>query len=209
MELKDTATIIGLVKDVILAGAALVTACVAARGVNSWLRELRGRTEFEAALALMRAAYRLREALFDCRAPLIPAAEFPEGSKLREGEKADSDERWRAYAHVLRERMSGVSTSMTEYDARALEAEAIWGKTAREATEPLRNDVGTLYAAIGSYLDDIAQEGEIFKADREFGKQVRSQVFASRIASNNELSNSIRSNIQRLEAVFGPHLKRR
>jgi hypothetical protein len=35
-------------------------------------------------------------------------------------------------------------------------------------------------------MDDLRNEGDNFKADHEFGRKVRSEVFASRGATNNE-----------------------
>ncbi|MEQ5839125.1 hypothetical protein N0A02_06690 [Paraburkholderia acidicola] len=207
MDLKDIAVIVGIIKDVVLAVAAVVTALVAVRGVSGWLRELRGRTEFESALALMKATYSLREALFSCRAPLILAGEFPSGySQVTDGSNAEK--KGKAYAHVLGERWSAVVATLSEFDARSLESEAIWGKDIRDATESLRKDVNTLYAAIVSYIDDAYIGGENFKEDPAFGIRVRRDVFASRDASDNALSNRILSNIQRIEMFASPHLGR-
>jgi hypothetical protein len=75
---------------------------------------------------------------------------------------------------------------MTEFETRSLEAEAIWGGDVRPLTRELVDCVVMLNAAMESYVDDLRSEGENFKVDREFGRKVRSQVFASRGATDNE-----------------------
>jgi len=209
MDLKSAATLIGILKDAIVGSAAIVTAAVALWGVNSWTRELRGRTEFDAALALMRAAYKLREELFASRSPLISSAEYPEGSPLREGLRADTNERWKAHAFLFNERTAGVRAALSEFDTRTLESEAILGQAVRDAVEPLRGNAFTLFAAIDAYMGNIASDGEDFKANQEFGRQIRSEVFGTRNAKDNKLSSSILSSVQQLEAFAAPHLRRK
>lgn len=205
MEVKEIATAVGIVKDVILSGAAIATAVVAVKGVTSWLRELRGKAEFDSALALMRATYRLREAIASCRAPWISAAEFPPGySATNEAAEAKG----KAYAHVFRERWSAVSVAFSEFDARALEAEAIWGKDVPRTVDPLRKNVRTLYAAIESYIDNAYGSGRDFDHDREFGQRIQREVFAPVSATDNDLSEQIKTSVKYIEIFVAPHLRR-
>ena len=205
MEVKELAAAVGIVKDVILSGAAIVTAVVAAKGVSSWLRELRGNAEFDSALALMRATYGLWEAIASCRAPWISAAEFPPGySPTRETAEA----RGKAYAHVFRERWSAVSVALSEFDARALEAEAIWGKEVPRTVDELRKNVRTLYAAIQSYVDNAYGSGLDFDHDKEFGQRIQREVFAPVSATDNELSQQIAASVKSIETFAAPHLRR-
>jgi hypothetical protein len=204
--LAEIGVVVGMAKDIALAIAGGVTALVARKGLNNWLRELGGRTKFEAALALMRASYSVREALFNCRAPLVAAAEFPAGYK-QGGDKPSTKEEVNAWNHVFKHRWSFVATSLKEFDARSLEAEALWGADALEATQRLSRCVSVLYAAIESYMDNCVSEGENFRADREFMKKVRSEAFGSRSAADNELTTAILTAIRALEDFARPHLR--
>ena len=208
MTLADFSVALGLIKDVILAGAGVVTAFVAMKGLNNWLRELGGRTKFEAALGFVRATYSLREALFDCRAPLVVGQEYPAGySNI--GPRRSAKEEADAWAHVFQNRWHGVSTALKEYDVRCLEAEALWGAEARLSAQPLADCVSTLYAAIQSYIRNEAEDGEDFKADRSFGKKVRSEVFGTRSSLDNEFTQRILSAVKTLEDFSRPHLRHR
>ncbi|MCW3677814.1 hypothetical protein [Burkholderia cenocepacia] len=205
MEVKEIAMVVGVVKDVILSAAAIVTAVVAVNGVTSWLRELRGKAEFDTALALMRATYGLRESVASCRSPWISAAEFPPDYKALE---ASNEAKGKAYGHVFRVRWSPVSAALSEFDARALEAEAIWGKDVVVAVEPLRKNVRTLYAAIQAFIDNIYSDGEDFDHDRPFGQRIQREVFAPVSATDNELSDQIAASVKRIETFVSPHLRR-
>jgi hypothetical protein len=205
----DVSALVSICKDIALAIAGAVTATVAWKGLNNWLRELRGRTRFDAALSLMRAAYALRETVANCRAPLIVAGEFP--AEYRESRSLGRETRWddkvRAYAHVFAARWSSVGAAMTEFETRSLEAEAIWGGDVRPLTRELVDCILMLNAATESYMDDLRSEGENFKADREFGRKVRSEVFASRGATDNELTNRITKALEALEKFARPSLR--
>lgn len=209
VRMADVSTLVSICKDIALAIAGAVTATVAWKGLNNWLRELRGRTRFDAALSLMRAAYALREAVANCRAPLIVAGEFP--AEYRERQSLGRETRWddkvRAYAHVFAARWSPVGAAMTEFETRSLEAEAIWGGDVRALTRELVDCVVILNAATESYMDDLRSEGENFTADREFGRKVRSEVFASRGATDNELTNRITKALEALEKFARPSLR--
>ncbi|MCO1372264.1 hypothetical protein L0Z42_17280 [Burkholderia multivorans] len=160
-------------------------------------------------MSLMRAAYALREAVANCRAPLIVAGEFP--AEYRESQSFGRETRWdekvRAYAHVFAARWSPVGAALTEFETRSLEAEAIWGGDVRLLTRELVDCVVLLNAATESYMDDLRSEGEIFKADREFGRKVRSEVFASRGATDNELTIRISKALDALEQFAQPSLR--
>ncbi|MBR8254338.1 hypothetical protein [Burkholderia ambifaria] len=209
MRMTDVSALVSICKDIALAIAGAVTATVAWKGLNNWLRELRGRTRFDAALSLMRSAYALREAVANCRAPLIVSGEFPR--EYRESRVVGSETRWaeevRAYAHAFTARWSRIGAAMTEFETRSLEAEAIWGGDVRSLTRELVDCVVTLNAATESYMDDLRSEGENFKADREFARKVRSEVFASRGATDNELTNRITKALEALEKFSRPSLR--
>ena len=66
--------IITAAKDVVLGLAAAVTASVAVVGLKRWRRELRGKADSEAARALSRVTYNLRDQIALCRSPFILAS---------------------------------------------------------------------------------------------------------------------------------------
>lgn len=198
--------IVTLIKDAVVALAAAVTGTVAVIGLSNWNRELRGKAAFEVARALARATYKLRDELRSCRAPFLSAGEFPEGYGGHLGQTSYREEA-DALAHVYGNRWKHVYEALESFDTNTLEAEAMWGATIREKTDSLRQCVRELRVAIDAVIENTAQRGENFKADRKFEKEMRSKVSTSSGAEN-PLTQRIESAIAGVESVIRPHLKR-
>lgn len=197
--------ILTLSKDAVIALAAAVTGTVAVVGLSNWNRELRGKASFEVARSLARATYKLRDELRHSRSPLLSASEFPEGYVGHLGQNS-SRERADALAYVYGNRWKHVYEALESFDTNTLEAEAMWGEKIREKTDVLRQCVNELRGAIEAVIDDTAQDGQSFKSDQEFGKDMRSKVSTS--SAENSLSQRIESAIAGIESVIRPHLKR-
>ena len=194
------------IKDVLVGGAAVVTASVAVAGLKRWRLELRGRADFEAARALARATYKLRGELAVCRSPFIRGQEFPPSYYGNSNRTAKEEaEGW---AHVYKTRWEPVWTAIQEFDAQSLESEALWGEPARQNTQALRSCVKELNVAIEAFIEDKAEGGQNFATDREFGKRMRSTVFASGSDQSNDLSTSIAVAVKGIEEMLRPHLAR-
>ena len=193
-------------KDVLLGGAAVTMAIVAVRGLQSWSRELRGKTEFEIAMGLIKATYKLRDELAICRSPFIRAQEFPESySGSLGGHSPEKDTE--AYAYVYKNRWEPVWEAIQTFDTHTLEAEALWGNEIRERADQLRQCVRDLNASIQAFLDDKASGGQHFEADRDFGKKIRMQVSAMK-ENKSELTKQITDSVGNIEDFIRPHLKR-
>lgn len=98
--------------------------------------------------------------------------------------------------------------ALEEFDAQSLEAEALWGQPIRECTEQLRTVLRTLNAALQAYVANERSGGEDFKMDKDFGKQIRSQVSSSPTNDENRLNVELSSAIKSIEDVLRPHLRR-
>src|SRR5690606_18696022 len=151
------------IKDVLLGVAAVVTASVAVAGLKRWRLELRGKADFDAARALARATYKLRDELAICRSPFVRAQEFPPSYYSTANRTAqEEDEGW---AHVYKTRWEPVWLAIHEFDTQSLESEALWGEPARQKTQPLRSCVKELIVAIEAVLDDKVAGGQNFATD--------------------------------------------
>jgi hypothetical protein len=203
-----TADIVKLISDAVVAIAAAVTASVAIYGVRSWARELHGRARFDVARSLARATYTLRDAIQTARTPMIRGSEFPEGYRNTMGGKVDPQTEAQAYAHVFAARWEPLFAAYQAFDTQTLEAEALWGAPIRASTDELRSLVRKLRAAMEAYTSHLASGGEDFKSDRDFGKQIRSEVFATSADDKNELSKELMAAVASVEKQLLPHLRR-
>ena len=166
--------IITATKDVIVGAAAVTTAAVAVYGVNRWRSEVRGRAEFETARELMRATYQVRDQIRSVRAPFIAAQEFPEGYSPLESES--SVQPADAWAHVYRKRWKPLQSALIELETQQIEAEVLWGEAIREKAEDLLRCANELFAATEAVVSDKAKDGEDFRVDPEFGKEMNAIV---------------------------------
>lgn len=199
--------IITVVKDVLLGLAAATTAVVALLGLHKWRQELEGKAQFEVARNLIRATYKLRDEVRNCRSPFYSAYEFPEDYKGGLGAQRSAEEETRAWIYIYKNRWAPVWTALQEFDSHTLEAEALWGSAIRTKTDALRKCVRELNAAIDAVIRDKASGGEDFK-DRDFGKEMRSITAASADDDKNALNQKIGTAINGIEDELRPHLRR-
>ena len=204
----STPEIITAAKDVILGVAAATTAIAAVIGLKSWSRELKGKAEFEVARNLIRATYKVRDELQNCRSPFVSAYEFPEGYQGAPGRSSEQEEAG-AWSHVYNKRWKPVWSAIQEFDSHSLEAEALWGKEIRTCTDQLRQCAKELRVALDAIISDKASRGEDFRSDAEFGRKMRSAVSASRDDEENELTKKILGAVGAVEKQVHPKLRRR
>lgn len=202
------AEIVAIVKDFLLGAAAAITGTAAIVGLKSWSRELRGKTEFEAARNLIKTTYKVRDEIRYCRSPLISAGEFPPDYP-GPGQGVSARQEAQAWNHVYGRRWEPVRQALQDLETHALEAEALWGGEIRQKVDQLRQCASELQVAIEAVIEDKAQGGETFKADRNFGKSMRGIVAASHSDATNPLSKKIQATIDGIENEVRPHLRRR
>lgn len=195
---------IAAVKDVLVGGAAVTTAAIAVRSLKKWRQELEGKSQFDAARGLMGSTYRLRDQLQVCRSPLYGSHEFPAGYN---GGRGTAEEEAGAWVHVYKNRWQPVWSALEEFDLKSLEAEVLWGATIRAKTEALRQCLREVDRAMDAIINDKAQRGEDFKADREFGKAMRSIVSATRDDPENEMNQKLAKAVSGIESEVRPHLR--
>ncbi len=193
------AEVISAVANAVTAGATLGAVVVAGFGLKAWKKELKGRADFDTARALVRDTYALREALAAYRSPMYSAAEFPKG-------EVASAEGWAA---MFQERWRPVSKALADFEAAAIEAEALWGQSARERTTRLRRCVNTVFVATESFVADKRVHGENFKVDKQFGQRTREEIAGTAdYDDKNPMSAEIRDAVKGIEDFLKPHLSR-
>ncbi|MBO2696781.1 hypothetical protein [Shewanella algae] len=202
----STTEIITAIKDIALAGAAITTATVAILGLKSWSRELKGKAEFEVGRALILATYKLRDELKYARSPWYSGYEFPKDYP-RNSDERTADIEANAYAHIYYKRWKPVAEAIQEFEAQALEGEALWGKPMRDKTNEMKQCARNLQVSIDAFIHNKAKDGESFKNDRKFGESVQADVWAAN-NDKNKLTIQISNAVQALEEEIRPHLKR-
>ncbi len=197
----ETCSNISVIKDIIIAFAAVVTTCLAFYGVTSWKREISGKVKYDSARNLLLATYKLRDAIFDARDPLISASEFTESDAHSEAPSS----RYNAHIDVFHNRWKPIWVSLIEYDAATLEAEAVFGVNVKHISSRFRDCVETLWKSTEFYLDIMA--GNTDPRDEKVVIENRNEVFATR-NSEDDISTKIKKAISLMEVYLKPILKR-
>ena len=198
--------LIAVLKDVVVAVAAATTAVVAVLGLTRWKRELTGKAEYEVARVLIRAVYKVREELANARATFVSAHEFP--TDYPGPDKTTVEQEAQAWGSVFQRRWEPLQVAMQELDSATLEAEALWGVDVRTKTDALRSCVQSLFVSMESFVADKADKGRYFASDKDFGTQVRSEVFGSRKDTENVLTKKITNAVTDIDNYVRPHLRR-
>ncbi|OIN27962.1 hypothetical protein [Vibrio barjaei] len=201
----DCVAIFQIVKDIAVASAAVTTSAIAIMGLKSWKRELKGKTEFEVARALILSTYKLRDELKYARSPWVSGHEFPDDYPQNPSIRTPQIEA-EAYAFVYGNRWKPVSVALQEFEAQALEGEALWGVSNKTKTQELRQCVRNLQVSIEAFINDKATGGENFRADRVFGQSVKADVWGTE--NDNVLTDKINASIAAIEKEIRPHLQR-
>lgn len=199
--------ILSCIRDIIVSLAAVTTAIVAVIGVNSWRKELKGSSEFQTARNLIKSVYRLRDAIYDARSPLIRSSEFPPEYNLNNHKtKNDNAD---AYAHVFNNRWEFVAKAVQEFDVASLEAEALWFKESSNRTSELRQCLVEIRASTESFVSNAASGNQDFESDKKFGKSVRENVFSSRDSKDNKMNIKINNSIESIEEFLKSYIGRK
>lgn len=202
MNSVDIAGVVAIAKDVMTGAAALIAAVVAARGLQTWKRQLHGNTNYELARRLLRSAYRVREAIRWVRNPLIlygEAASALKGAGLSDSPPAGSDDQGEAL--VYQARWQRVAEANVEFLAELLEAEALWGPEIRQRGDALAACIGQLHWALWRWL---SRRQSSITPDRM--AELLAIIYSAGSAST-KYDDDLNAALEGIEAQIRPHLK--
>ena len=142
---------IGLFKDTLLGGAALVTSVVAIYGARLWKRELAGKEIYAAAKVLVREAHLVARACNRARRP-IEAHERKNFTTL-EVKNTTANERWQiSEVEAYKVRVSELSDAIDRYQSALLELRTLVGSKIQIAHLPFARLMTDSIHRIGNYL---------------------------------------------------------
>lgn len=121
------AEIVTLLKDLVLAGAAITGAVVAVKGLGTWQRQLKGQSEYELSRRILVTVFKYRDAINGVRHPAMWAYEMPSPPEDEASKMSSEQIRFYGTSKAYQARWDKVQTERTSLYADLLEAEAIWG----------------------------------------------------------------------------------
>lgn len=135
--------VVQIVRDIVAAIAATTGAVVAIVGLQTWRRQLRGSAELETARSVLRASYKMRDAI----QTVLLASHLSEffgpvkEEEVRQALLRRHTENWVA-----------VQDARSELQIAELEGEVLWGKSFKTALQQLKECMWDLSAAHDEYL---------------------------------------------------------
>ena len=202
-----TSEIFTAIKDVFMVIAAGIASYVALVGLSTWRRQLTGTTEYELALEVLKAVYKLRDAIGYFRNPLLGVGE--EAVALKEAEvETDSDDSRNEYkrkAVVFDRRWRVVNEALSEFEVVSIEAETLFGEEVKNKLETVEQCVRSLYSDIHLYLHNLAvpeakvKMGQIEKRVFGFGDRDPEDAF----------HNNFSEKIGDVNKALSPYLKKK
>jgi len=183
---------IPLVKDALTGLAALGGVIIAAFGLSTWRRQLRGNSEYDLARRILRGVYQVRDTVKILRLPFFPMWEladdlsdpFPEN--LDDATKTAYSNRWR-----------NVASALSELDALTVEAEAQWGPTVGKHCRNVRFTAHKLFIELQGYL-----------AIKQY-RQNEINTTITQVTSNDPIEQEIAHEVKAIEDRIVPYLGKR
>ena len=117
---------IGSLKDIVVGISAASAAYLAYLGLNTWQRELKGKSEYTLAKNTLHAVYKVREAFKHVRHPAIYQYEYPTEMTTNTGHLAQENN-YEGTSHVYKERWKKIDDAFKELEDIYLEALVEWG----------------------------------------------------------------------------------
>jgi hypothetical protein len=183
---------ITLTKDIILAISALAAAIIAWRGLATWKKELKGKSEYEIAKQVLKSVYKVREAFKIARNPGI-SYDNPR-SGIQDYENSN---------HILAVFNSFEETFKT-IEERYLDAQIEWGDEFKDTINPLRECRFEFLKNIFLFYD-YKKFPESQNLSKEQLSEIRSIIF-SNIGIPDSFEDKINKAIEMFEIKLRPHI---
>jgi hypothetical protein len=195
----DVSAVVTIIKGSLTAIAAVAATGVAIAGLKAWKRQLHGNAKYDLARRLLRATYKLREAINFVREPLIPAGEMAKA--LEDAGLKDA---------LLQGARNGYRDLCTRRGGRPLrrcesnlmpncwKAEALWGPEMQGLGLAVKQCLGELGAALQRYLSHRMPD------DPERYMAIHYIVFGS---EDDQFTKELQGAIAAIENYLKPDLK--
>lgn len=193
------------VKDVVVAISAATATFFAYKGVDTWRKELKGKSEYELAKDVLLAVYQVREAFKCVRNPFIMTYEYPEEMTHANGH-LKSEKNYEGMQHVYQERWKKMTIAFAALEDKNLEALVEWGSEHQAIINPLRTCRNLLLIAIHDMLGQAKYKDAWETTSRQIQDNKKSILHMYDDPDLDKFTPEINAAIQLFENWLRPHL---
>lgn len=211
MSFADVTDVATVVKDVVIALAALIGAWVAVQGLSTWKRQLKGSVEYELTRRLLRTTYRWRESIKAVRSPMVWAQEMPAPSDEERKSMSEAEIQHYGYATAYQRRWDKVVEARDALQTELLEAEVLWGKQVLDIFSSAFELQRELYVYIYTRLESEnprTRPGMREAKERVLEKRRNVMYDFSTPGEEDEFSRDLSTAISGIESFLQPHLRK-
>jgi hypothetical protein len=176
-------SLIATINDIILATTAPVTAYIAWREIRKWKEELNGKASFEVSRDLLKATYRVRDAIKKFLYPLS-IHELP-SDYLASG-KSISKLTTETLHYIYKNRWDKVCNTTIEFNVQVFEAEAIWTQSIRDKCDKLMSITSELLELANEDIESSLKDGYLEVDKSKFYTKLNIYTFESKHHQFNE-----------------------
>ncbi|MCG7488125.1 hypothetical protein MHN79_01355 [Vibrio sp. Of14-4] len=144
--------VVQVIKDLILAGAALTGAIVAVKGLGTWKMQLKGQSEYELSRRILVTLFRYRDAINGVRHPAMWAHEIASPSEEEANGMNQDDIKYYGTSKAYQNRWVKVQDQRTNLYTDLVEAEVIWGDELSKLFKNVFDLEHKLFTSIHQYL---------------------------------------------------------
>ncbi|MCT8330283.1 hypothetical protein [Albidovulum sediminis] len=161
----------------VMAGAAVLAACAARSGLNSWKNQNIWTADAELARRILIALYRFRDSLYAVRHPAMFAGEMRLDAE-QESKLSEVEQRQESVRSAYSRRWSRHQEQAIELSSLMIEADAVWGEELSKKVSELRKLERELWAYINLYLDaHYSRDTELAREYRKILKGERNILY--------------------------------
>jgi len=203
----NTVEIIGIIKDIILAGAAVTAGVIAVIGLQSWKREHAGKLKYDLARRLMTASLKVREGISTVRNPGMFGSEYEGRLAERDDNKTPEEIESDKVAYAYEQRWQNVADALNGLDLELLEAEVLLGDEVAAAFRPLKSCTTELLINLRRHLRSYTNRRYQEKLTPEKMNEIDDVIYwVSDDPKEDKFMGKVISAIDEIKTALKPHL---
>lgn len=202
---SDFKDYVEIVSDTIVGISALAAAGFAYLGVNTWRKQLKGKSEYERAKETLKSVYRVRDAFKHVRGPAIFSSEYPEEMRDHHGSLKKEYEH-KGMLAVYEARWKFLAEAFHELEEKTLEAQVEWGPEFENVIIPLRQCKAELLVTIQMMLERKKEPESFEPMTREDSQKERAILYYHDDSKYDSFTPKINAAILEFETKLRPHI---
>ncbi|MFC1485435.1 hypothetical protein ACFL55_00195 [Candidatus Latescibacterota bacterium] len=150
------AEITSIIQNIVLAICGVATVLIASKGLTTWRKELKGKSEYAKAKEVLKAVYRVRDAFGQVRNSFIYGFEYDEKFLDQSGHLKE-EHKYEGNSQLYEDRWKYIVKAFQELEEQNLDAQVEWGSEFQNVIIPLRQCRAKLKTTIWQFLENIKE----------------------------------------------------